>query len=63
MELRKNEITFMGHKISKFGLQVDPDKIKAVLEIPEPKNVEELRRFLGIENFLSKFIPNMTETA
>ena len=61
MELRKGEITFMGHKITKDGLQVDPEKVRAISEMHPPKNLEQLRRFLGVINFLSKFLPNMAD--
>ena len=55
-----NSVSFMGHKISKQGLEVDESKVKAISEFPNPKNVSQLRTFLGMVNFLGKFIPNMT---
>ena len=63
MELRKDEITFMGHLISKDGLQTDPEKVKAIAKMTSPQNIEGLRRFLGVVNFLSKFVPNMSDIA
>ena len=46
-----NFVSFMGHKISKQGLEVDESKVKAISEFPNPKNVSQLRTFLGMVNF------------
>lgn len=51
-------LTFMGHKITKNGLEVDEEKVRAINEYPKPSNVSELRTFLGMVNFVAKFIPN-----
>ena len=56
-----SEITFIGHRISKDGLQTDAEKVRTIKEMPPPQNVTELRRFLGLSNYLSKFSPNLTE--
>lgn len=40
------------------------DKIKAIMNFKEPTNAKEVRRFLGLVNFLSRFIYNLSsETA
>ena len=62
LELRKNRISFMGHCITEKGLIADPSKVEAVEKMPAPTNVKELRRFLGVINYLSKFIPRMADT-
>ncbi len=59
-ESSASEITFMGHRITANGVQIDPEKVKAVTDLKEPHNVEELRRFLGMVNYVSKFLPNLT---
>ena len=51
-----NEITFMGHRITPDGLQPDPDKVKAIVQMEAPQNVEQLRRFLDIVNYLGRSI-------
>jgi hypothetical protein len=56
-----SEITFMGHKISANGVHIDPEKVKSIENMREPQNVEELRRFLGIVNYVAKFLPNLTD--
>src|SRR6218665_2148422 len=49
----------MVHKISASGL-ADPEKIRASTEMRPPENTEELRRFLGIVNYLGKFLPHLS---
>lgn len=57
-----SSVTFMGHKITPAGLEVDEAKVRAVSQFATPENVSQLRSFLGMVNFLAKFIPNMSET-
>ena len=61
LELRLSEITFMGHLITSEGLQSDPEKVQAVRDMVPPQNLEELRRYLGLVNYLAKFLPNLTD--
>ena len=55
------EISFMGHLITREGVKSDPEKVKAVTEMPAPQNVGELKRFLGMVNYLSKYLPNLSD--
>ena len=50
-------IPFFGEVISREGVQPDPQKIKALTDMPAPKNKKELQAFLGIINYLGKFSP------
>ena len=54
-------INFLGQQIDNSGVKADPEKIHAVKELPPPTNVSELRRFLGMVNQLSKFLPRVAE--
>lgn len=60
LETAVDSINFMGHRISAQGLSIDPEKVSAVKEMKEPTNVTELRQFLGMINYLTKFLPNIT---
>jgi hypothetical protein len=42
------------------GLHPTPSKIQAISHAPEPKNVSELRSFLGILQYYARFIPNLS---
>lgn len=57
-EFFKTSVTYLGYVISKSGLKTNPDKIKAIMEAPEPTNVTEVKRFLGVVNYYRNFIPN-----
>ena len=60
-QFNKKEINFLGHKISQKGVEADPRKVTAIYDMPNPTTVKELQRFLGITNYVSKFIPNYLE--
>ena len=61
MNLRKSEVRFMGHLITKDGLRPDPEKVRAVQEMPKPTSKKELLSLLGFVNYLSKFLPRLSE--
>ena len=61
-EYFKSEISFLGHLISKDGCRPHPEKVSAITEMEEPTNVAELRRFLGLVNFLGKYVPHLSHT-
>ena len=41
------EILYLGHIIGQYGVKVDMEKIKSIIEWPLPKNLTELRGFIG----------------
>ena len=61
VRIRQTSVVYCGHVISTDGLKADPEKIKAVHEMPRPCNKEALRRFLGFITYLGKFIPNLSQ--
>jgi hypothetical protein len=52
----QNIIHYLGHIISKDGIGVDLDKIKAIREWSAPKNVIEVRSFMGLAGYYRRFI-------
>ncbi len=58
-EFGVTEITYLGDKLSAAGIQPDPE-IRAVADKPAPKDQTDLQRALGIVNYMSKFIPNLS---
>lgn len=54
-----NEIDFLGHRLSSDGIKPTHDKILAIKQFREPHSTEEVRSFLGLVNYLGKFIPNL----
>ena len=61
MQLMKSEVRFLGHLLTANGVQADPEKIRAITEMPKPTDVKGVQRFLGLINYLSKFLPKMSE--
>ena len=61
MEIDVKQLTFMGHKITCDGLEVDPEKVDAIKNMKEPTNVEEVRRFVGMANFVARYVPHLTQ--
>ena len=57
-----SSVKFLGHIISAEGIKVDPAKVEAIRNFPQPTNVAELRRLLGMVNHVGKFAPNMAVT-
>ena len=54
------KVEYLGHIIDEQGLHPTQDKVKAIQEAPRPRNVVELRSFLGITNYYGKFLPNLS---
>lgn len=52
---------FLGHAVSKEGVSIDPDHIKAIKELPLPVNKKGVQSFLGKINFVSRFIPDFVD--
>ena len=46
----------LGFMVSQKGIEVDPNKIKAIVEMKPPKTKKEIRGFLGRIQYISKFI-------
>ena len=60
---RKKEVTYHGHLLTSEGIKPDPVKVSAVKEMPRPKNKTEVKRFLGMVNYLGKFCPHLSEVS
>ena len=55
-----SSIDYLGHSISADGLQPTKEKVRAISEVPTPPKVTQLRSFLGVVNYYSKFLPNLS---
>ena len=52
-------VDYLGHRIDATGLHTLSSKVKAVQNALQPKNVQELRSFLGLLHYYGKFLPNL----
>ena len=60
-DMRKTEITFMGHLITKEGIKANPTKITAIRDMPSPTDVHGVKRFCGMIQYLARFMPNLAQ--
>ena len=56
-------VTYLGYIINAQGVRGDSSKVDAIKNAPTPKNVQELRSFLGCINYYSKFVDKFSEIA
>ena len=53
----------MGHLLTSTGVWVDPMKVKAIAEMPRPNNKKAVERLLGTVQYLSRFLPKLSDVA
>lgn len=57
----KDEVKYLGHVITYYGIKVNPGKVSAINDMPAPKNVRHLKGFLQTCSWYRKFVPNFSE--
>ena len=53
-----SEVSYLGHRVNKQGISMEPNYIRRVMEWPVPKNVGQLRSFLGFTGYYRAYIKN-----
>ena len=61
LQLGRDSVRYMGHIISRRGVAPDPEKVKAITEMPKPQDAKAVMRFLGMANYLLRFVPSIAE--
>ena len=59
----QTKVQFLGHIVSKYGLQVDPEKVDVVKKFPIPKNQTEVKSFLGLASYYRRYVSNFAAVA
>ena len=57
----KSEIHYLGHLISAHGISPLPDKLDTIKDMPTPKDVQEIKQFLGLTGYYRKFVPRFSD--
>ena len=61
--IKTQELKYLGHIISPDGVKADPAKVVAIVDMPVPESKEDVRRFIGLINYVSKYCPNLSSIA
>ena len=62
-DLWLKEVSFLGHIVSSEGIRVDPVKIEAVMNWKPPRNVTDVRSFLGLAGYYKRFVQGFSVIA
>ena len=60
-EWEKQEVGFLGLRVSSRGLEMEKEKLERIGEWPVPKSVKQVQEFLGFANFYRRFIVNFSK--
>ena len=59
----KTEVKYVGHLLTAQGVKPDPERVQAIVDMPDPVDKKGVQRFLGMVGYVHKFIPNMSDIA
>ena len=59
-KIRQTQVPYVGHLLTSEGLKIDPQKVKAVQEMPAPQTKEDVKCVLGFVQFLSRYLPSLS---
>lgn len=62
-QLLQKEVTFLGHVINELGISPNPENVEKLVQMKVPRNVREVRGFLGLDNYYRKFIAGYSQIA
>lgn len=55
-----HEVQYCGYMLRRDGIHKEPSKMEAIRQMPRPQNISEIRAFVGMINYYSKFIRNLS---
>lgn len=56
----RERLTYLGYVVDKDGLHVDPDKVAAIMNLPVPTTVKQVRSILGTMSWYRRFVPDFS---
>ena len=63
MHVFQTETEYLGFQIGTGGVKPNPEKVKAINEMPAPTTVREVRGFIGMCSYFRRFVPNFSGIA
>ena len=58
-----DEVKILGHMVTHNKIKMDPNKISAISELNEPRNVKQIQQFLGLANYYRRFVKDFSKIA
>ena len=58
-QIAQEQVEYLGHVVDATGIHPTKDKVRAIKEAPLPKDITQLRAFVGLINYYGKFIPQV----
>lgn len=55
------QLDFLSHRITSKGIAPSPEKVSAIIEVPEPTSIKHIQQFVGMVNYYHRFIPRLAE--
>lgn len=59
--IAQTSVKFLGHIVSADGVAIDGDKVKSVIEYPQPTNLKQLQRSLGMAGYYRRFLKDYSK--
>lgn len=56
----RDELKYLGYVVNRVGLNTDPEKVKAIVNMPIPKTQRQVRQILGMISWYRKFLPDLS---
>ena len=63
IQFKSTDCKFFGYRLTPEGLKLDPEKVKAIVQMPPPQSIQSLPSFNGMVNYLKRFSPVLMELA
>ena len=62
IKFKSRSVSFMGHRLTNKGVQLDPSKVAVITGMPTPADKAAVQRFLGMCQYLPKLCQNLSQT-
>ena len=60
LQLKESEVSYIGNIIGSNGVKPDPSKVEAIVNMREPECKKDIQRLIGMLNYLSQYIPDVS---